>query len=44
LKRSMLLVKNVSAAHPLLHNCVRLTVGTPEENSLMIKALKANLP
>ncbi len=37
------LVKNVSAMHPLLANCIRLTVGTPEENTLMIDALKASL-
>ena len=37
------LVKNVSALHPLLANCLRLTVGTPEENPLMIDALKASL-
>jgi len=37
------LVKNVSAMHPLLANCIRLTVGTPEENTQMIDALKASL-
>jgi len=37
------LVKNVSALHPLLANCLRLTVGTPEENTQMIDALKASL-
>jgi len=37
------LVKNVSGLHPLLANCLRLTVGTPEENTLMIDALKASL-
>ena len=37
------LVKNVSALHPLLANCLRLTVGTPEENALMIDALRASL-
>ncbi|CAN5643169.1 histidinol-phosphate transaminase [soil metagenome] len=43
LKRQMVLIKNVSALHPLLQNCLRLTIGTPPENSLMIEALKANL-
>ena len=38
-----MLVKNVSVLHPLLKNCLRLTVGTPEENTLMIDALKASL-
>ena len=37
------LVKNISGVHPLLKNCVRITVGTPEENLLMIDALKATL-
>jgi len=37
------LVKNVAAIHPLLSNCIRVTVGTPEENTLMIDALKASL-
>jgi len=37
------LVKNIAGLHPLLVNCLRLTVGTPEENTLMIEALKASL-
>jgi histidinol-phosphate aminotransferase len=37
------LVKNVAGMHPLLTNCLRLTVGTPEENTLLIEALKASL-
>ncbi|CAG1017309.1 histidinol-phosphate aminotransferase [Burkholderiaceae bacterium] len=37
------LVKNVAFMHPLLENCVRLTVGTPEENVKMMDALKASL-
>ena len=37
------LVKNIEGLHPLLRNCLRLTVGTPEENLLMIDALKASL-
>ena len=43
LKRRRVLVKNVSALHPLLANCLRLTVGLPEENDLMIDALKESL-
>ncbi|WP_046112716.1 histidinol-phosphate transaminase [Aquincola tertiaricarbonis] len=43
LKRHGVLVKNVSAMHPLLDNCLRLTVGTPDENTQMLQALKANL-
>jgi histidinol-phosphate aminotransferase len=45
MKARGVLVKNIGAAlpHPLLTNCLRLTVGTPEENTLMIDALKASL-
>ncbi|MEQ1804281.1 MAG: histidinol-phosphate transaminase [Burkholderiaceae bacterium] len=43
MKQRGVLVKNVSALHPLLSNCLRLTVGAPEENTLMIDALKASL-
>jgi histidinol-phosphate aminotransferase len=42
MKQRGVLVKNVSALHPLLANCLRLTVGTPEENTLMLDALKAS--
>ncbi len=34
------LIKNVSKMHPLLTNCVRLTVGTPDENAQLLAALK----
>ncbi len=37
------LVKNVSKMHPLLANCLRLTVGTEGENTQMLSALKASL-
>jgi histidinol-phosphate aminotransferase len=37
------LVKNIAGLHPLLVNCLRLTVGTPQENELMMNALKASL-
>jgi histidinol-phosphate aminotransferase len=33
------LVKNVSRAHPLLADCLRVTVGTPAENARFIAAL-----
>ncbi len=39
LKSKSILVKNVSKMHPLLANCLRLTVGTPEENTLLLKEL-----
>ncbi|MCW5655025.1 histidinol-phosphate transaminase [Hydrogenophaga sp.] len=40
LKAQGILVKNVSKMHPLLAQCLRLTVGTPSENDLMIRALQ----
>ena len=43
MKQRGVLVKNVEGLHPLLAQCLRLTVGTPEENRLMIDALKASL-
>jgi histidinol-phosphate aminotransferase len=43
LKQRRILVKNVSGLHPLLANCLRVTVGTPDENTLMVDALKASL-
>ena len=43
MKRRGVLIKHVAGLHPLLHRCIRITVGTPEENDLMIAALKASL-
>jgi histidinol-phosphate aminotransferase len=43
MKQRRVLVKHIAGLHPLLANCLRLTVGTPEENTLMIDALKASL-
>ena len=43
MKARRVLVKHIAGLHPLLANCLRLTVGTPEENSLMIDALKESL-
>jgi len=43
MKQRGVLVKNVSSLHPLLANCLRLTVGTPDENRLMFEALRASL-
>jgi histidinol-phosphate aminotransferase len=37
------LVKNVGKMHPLLENCLRVTVSTPEENRLFLDAMKASL-
>jgi histidinol-phosphate aminotransferase len=38
-----ILVKNLSKAHALLNNCIRVTVSTPEENRQFLSALKASL-
>jgi histidinol-phosphate aminotransferase len=43
LKSRGVLIKNVSKMHPLLANCLRLTVGTAAENDLLLAALKASL-
>ena len=37
------LVKNVGKMHPLLENCLRITVSTPEENQLLLDAMTASL-
>ena len=37
------LIKNVSRMHPLLDQCVRLTVGTADDNTQMLAALQASL-
>ncbi|WP_353399298.1 histidinol-phosphate transaminase [Hydrogenophaga sp. 5NK40-0174] len=43
LKQRGILVKNVSTMHSLLGNCLRLTVGTPQENAILVDALKQSL-
>jgi len=43
MKAEGVLVKNFSGGHPLLENCLRLTVGSPEENRAMLRALKVAL-
>ena len=43
MKAQGVLIKNVSKMHPLLANCLRLTVGTADENQLMLAALKNSL-
>ena len=39
LKARGVLIKNVSAAHPLLANCLRITIGTPDENNRLLAEL-----
>jgi histidinol-phosphate aminotransferase len=43
MKSRGVLVKNVSKMHPLLANCLRVTVGTADENAQMLAALRASL-
>lgn len=43
LKARRVLIKNVSRAHPLLNDCLRVTVGSPEENEQFLAALSASL-
>ncbi len=43
LREQGILIKNLDAAHPSLKNCLRLTVGAPEENQMLFEALKSAL-
>lgn len=43
MKARGVLVKNVSTMHPLLANCLRLTVGTADETTQMLAAFQASL-
>jgi histidinol-phosphate aminotransferase len=43
LKARGVLVKHIAGLHPLLANCLRLTVGAPVENDQLIVALRASL-
>ncbi len=43
MKARKVLVKNVSKIHVLLANCLRITVGTADENAQMLAALKTLL-
>jgi histidinol-phosphate aminotransferase len=43
LKAQGVLIKNISKMHPLLTNCLRLTVGTAAENDQLLAALKVSL-
>ena len=43
LKAHGVLVKNVSKMHPLLAQCLRLTVGTADENTRLLAALSESL-
>jgi len=43
MKARGVLVKHVAGLHPLLANCLRLTVGTPDENQRLLQALRESL-
>ena len=43
LRQRGILVRTFHGSHPLLANCLRLTVGTPDENTRMLDALAAAL-
>ncbi|MDY0747876.1 histidinol-phosphate transaminase [Paucibacter sp. R3-3] len=43
MKARGVLVKNSSAAHPALANCLRITIGSADENTAMLAALEASL-
>jgi histidinol-phosphate aminotransferase len=43
LKAQGVLVKDFSGGHPLLENCLRLTIGTPDENRILVAALREAL-
>ncbi|TAN76968.1 MAG: histidinol-phosphate transaminase [Gallionella sp.] len=40
LKRRGVLVKNLDGGHPMLKDCLRVTVGTPDENERFMAALQ----
>ena len=43
LKQRGVLIKKLHGAHPTLSGCLRVTVGTPQENELFLRATKACL-
>jgi histidinol-phosphate aminotransferase len=43
LRQRGILVRTLHGSHPLLAHCLRLTVGTPDENARMLDALASNL-
>ncbi len=44
LKQQKILIKNLHPAGGLLTNCLRVTIGTPEENAVFFAALQSALP
>jgi len=43
LKQRGVLIKNLGAGHPMLKDCLRVTVGTPDENQRFISALQETI-
>lgn len=43
LKSRRILIKNLHGSHPLLENCLRVTVGTPAENDAFLNVLSEYL-
>ncbi|MBS0337732.1 MAG: histidinol-phosphate transaminase [Proteobacteria bacterium] len=43
LKAQGVLVRNFHGAHPALANCLRITVGTPDENRILLSAMREAL-
>lgn len=43
IKQRGILIKNLSRGHEMLKNCLRITVGTPEENERLVQALQESL-
>lgn len=43
LKQRGILIKKLHGAHPSLDDCLRVTVGTPDENEQFIKALQESI-
>lgn len=43
LKQRGVLIKKLDGAHPALADCLRVTVGTTEENELFVKALQESI-
>lgn len=43
LKQRGVLIKNLDGGHPMLKDCLRVTVGTPEENEKFMAALRETI-
>jgi len=41
LKEQNILVKNLHVAHPMLQNCLRITIGKPQENDQVLQTIQA---